>query len=300
MISSIDKKVALDDLLCIRLVIPFFKYSSGGNKVAKSSYALVQGVQGASRLEVMTRLSWPSSQNFLVSQGVREGMSCLEVACGAGAITRQLKSFLGGGSLVTGFDIDEKSIELARKKFADARGVNFQVVDLEADELAFDQPFDLVYCRHILEHVSDPEASIHKLTRYLKPGGLFVAQTVDCEGRYCWPDNAAYQKSVELLARVVDVRGGHSDCGRWLPSILRKQNFLHINIKVENLVHLEGEGKQFLPLTMEAVEKGLLEERLLEKDEFRELLNGLRQFCNQPDSIVSSPRIVHCAGRKPC
>lgn len=269
--------------------------SSGG-----LHYAFVHGVLGASRLEILTRLSWPSSQNFLVSQGVREGMSCLEAGCGAGAITRHLQSFLGKDGFVTGFDMDEESIELARKKFSDSRGVNFQVLDLEVDDLAFDQQFDLIYCRHVLEHLSDPEASIRKLTRYLKPGGLFVAQTIDCEGQYCWPDNAAYQKSAGLLARIIDSRGGHSDCGRWLPSILRKLKLLRLHVEVENLVYLEGEGKQFVPLTMEALGKGLLEEGLLEKEEFRQLLSELRQFCNEPDSTVSLPRFVHCAGRKPC
>ncbi|AMO58058.1 hypothetical protein GZ77_20205 [Endozoicomonas montiporae] len=263
-------------------------------------YAFVHGVLGASRLEVLTRLSWPSSYNFLVSQGVREGMSCLEAGCGAGSITRHLKDFLGSDGGVTGFDMDEETIELARKKFSDTSGVSFQVLDLEEDGVSFDQQFDVVYCRHLLEHLADPETSIRKLSRYLKPGGLFIAQTIDCEGQYCWPDNDAYQKSAELLARIIDVRGGHSDCGQWLPSMLRKQKFLHINIEVENLVYLEGEGKQFVPLTMETLRKGLLEEGLLEKDEFRQLLSDLRQFCNQPDSVVSLPRFVHCAGRKPC
>ncbi|UYM14540.1 class I SAM-dependent methyltransferase [Endozoicomonas euniceicola] len=269
--------------------------SSGG-----LHYAFVHGVLGSSRLEILTRLSWPSSQKFLMSQGISEGMSCLEAGCGAGAITGHLRGLLGEGGFVTGFDMDAESIELARKKFAGIRGLDFKVLDLEADELAFNQSFDLVYCRLILEHLPDPEAAIQKLTRYLKPGGLFVAQTIDCEGQYCWPDNAAYQKSAGLLGQIIDVRGGHSDCGRWLPSIVRKQKFLRINVEVENLVYLEGEGKQFVPLTMEALGKGLLEEGLLEKDEFRELLNDLRRFCNEPDSVVSLPRFVHCAGRKPC
>ena len=264
-------------------------------------YAFVHGVLGASRLEVLTRLSWPSSQKFLLSQGVREGMNCLEAGCSVGAITRNLQELLGENGSVAGFDMDKESIELAQKKNSGLNNVSFKVLDLEGDiKDAYDQKFDVVYCRLILEHLSNPEKSIRELTRHLKPGGLFVAQTIDCAGQFCWPDNSAYEKSAELLAQIIDVRGGHSDCGRWLPSILRKQKFLHINIEVENLVFMEGEGKQFVPLTMEALRKGLLEEGLLEKDEFRQLLSELRQFCSEPDSIVSLPRFVHCAGRKPC
>ena len=250
------------------------------SKVGGGHYALVQGVQGASRLEVLTRLSWSSSQAFLKSQGVKEGMHCLEAGCGAGAVSRLLKELLGTSGTLTGFDMDAESIEMAARLFADEVGATFKVLNIEQDEFVDDQQYDVIYCRFFLEHLKDPFRCIRLLSKKLKPGGLFIAQDIDCGGLFCWPENAAYQRNAELLAQLINVRGGQPDFGRCLPGMLKKAGYLHVNIRVENLAFLDGEGKQFMPLTLEALRKGLLEEELISKSDYMTLLYDLREFCN--------------------
>lgn len=264
-----------------------------------STYAIAQGEQGASRLEVLTRLTWSSSARFLQKQGCLDGMHCLELGCGAGAVSQVLLALLGDKGRLTGFDIDSESIALAKKNVNEP-AANFTVMDLEKDSLPSEPVYDLIYCRLILEHLSDPMAVISRLNKQLKPGGVFVVQDADCHDFLHWPENAAYQQYAKLLTALIKKQGGCPQLGRQLPSIFRRSGFTDINFEVEHPIYVEGEGKQFPIMTLEAIREGLLKEKLLSEKEYSVLLDKLSQFCSDPDSLVGIVRFVHCAGRKPC
>ncbi len=95
----------------------------------------------------------------------------LDIGCGTGIATRQLKEF---GFDVSGTDKDLKMIEVAREH---SDGISYAVAPTDA--LPFkDETFDVVTAFTAYHWFAD-EKSTNEIRRVLKPGGVFFAVTKD-------------------------------------------------------------------------------------------------------------------------
>lgn len=105
------------------------------------------------------------------------GGNVLEVGCGRGVALPPLARLLTPSRLV-GLDIDGDLVEVARERL-DEREVaaSLQVGDVRSMPFAgrsFDTVIDFGTCHHI----ANPELALREIVRVLRPGGLFVAETV--------------------------------------------------------------------------------------------------------------------------
>ena len=96
------------------------------------------------------------------------GRKVLEVGCGVGT---DLLRFARGGADVTGVDLAEVSIDLAKENFAvnDQAG-RFMVMNGEALEFG-DDTYDVVYAHGVLQYTGGSQQMLDELRRVLKPGG---------------------------------------------------------------------------------------------------------------------------------
>ena len=110
------------------------------------------------------------------------GARVADVGCGGGLLSEALAK---AGALVTGIDLGEKVIEIARLHMHESR---LETPSLDIDyrvqssaELANEAPesFDAVCCMELIEHVPDPAALVHDLARIVKPGGVVVMSTLN-------------------------------------------------------------------------------------------------------------------------
>jgi ubiquinone/menaquinone biosynthesis C-methylase UbiE len=101
-----------------------------------------------------------------------QGQKLLEVGCGIGT---DLVRFAKGGAHVTGVDLAQTAIELARK--------NFELNGVTADELRVangealpytDASFDVVYGHGVIQYTANAEQLIRECHRVLKPGGSAI------------------------------------------------------------------------------------------------------------------------------
>jgi SAM-dependent methyltransferase len=94
----------------------------------------------------------------------------LEIGCGIGT---DLVRFARAGARVTGIDLSETAVILARGNF-EQHGLA-GVADLRVGDggaLPFpDATFDLVYCHGVLQYAADPRAVVAEAHRVLAPGG---------------------------------------------------------------------------------------------------------------------------------
>jgi SAM-dependent methyltransferase len=109
---------------------------------------------------------WPQELPIMRTHG--DPRDILDVGCGTGEISSRLVG-LFGSARVTGVDLIEPHLELARSRYAAlADRLTFQQAD--AFELPFaDRSFDLVVCRHMLQAVPHAERVVAEMVRVARP-----------------------------------------------------------------------------------------------------------------------------------
>ena len=121
----------------------------------------------------------------------------LEVGCGIGT---DLARFARGGAKVTGIDLSQTAIDLARK--------NFTLNNLRAEELRVgngealpypNEVFDVVYGHGVIQYTADPAQLIRECHRVLKPGGTGIFMVYN---RVSW---------LNALSKVMKVALEHED-----------------------------------------------------------------------------------------
>lgn len=125
------------------------------------------------------------------------GQRLLEVGCGIGT---DLVRFAKGGARVTGIDLAQTAIDLARKNF-ELNGVQaeeLRVANGEALPFA-DASFDVVYGHGVIQYTADAPQLIRECYRVLKPGGTGIFMVYN---RVSW---------LNALSKVMKVALEHED-----------------------------------------------------------------------------------------
>lgn len=110
----------------------------------------------------------------------------LEIGCGEGVMARAAKEYFAIGEVV-GVEYNEQSAEIAQKHLDTVLCGNIETMQLPFPE----KYFDVIICADVLEHLTDPWATLNKLTTYLNVGGIVVISI----------PNIAYRTVVRSIAR---------------------------------------------------------------------------------------------------
>ena len=113
---------------------------------------------------------WPQEKPLFARYHLPPDCRIADIGCGSGEITSRLAA-LYPQSHVTGIDILEHTVELARGRYASlAPRVQFQQGDAFELKLPSNH-FDLVVCRHVTQSIPEPEKVLAEMKRICKPGG---------------------------------------------------------------------------------------------------------------------------------
>ena len=106
-----------------------------------------------------------------ISGKLAMGSHILDIGCGTGAFAKRLA---GAGFRVTGIDLSDDMLKLARDNCRDLGNVSFRKAD--AEDLPFDHAaFDAVLCFAVHHHFLAYHRIVAEVSRVLKPGGrLFI------------------------------------------------------------------------------------------------------------------------------
>jgi len=157
----------------------------------------------------------PRWRRFLVSRvDAPRGARVLDVACGTGAVTRELAA---RGYDVVGLDQNDGMLAVARARVPEAAFVTG-----EAERLPFeDASFDALTFTYLLRYVDDPVATLRELARVVRPGGTIAML------EFAVPRNPVWRALWELWVRIglpaagLVLRGGWLGVGRFLGGSIR-------------------------------------------------------------------------------
>lgn len=114
----------------------------------------------------------PATLRLAEEAGSLEDAIICDLACGQGVVARELAM---RGAYVTGVDIAERLLALARDQSVDAlHAISWRYDDAQVCRTLADASFDGVVCNMALMDIPDLPATLRTVARILRPGGWFV------------------------------------------------------------------------------------------------------------------------------
>jgi SAM-dependent methyltransferase len=181
-----------------------------------ANYVLGQSVREQERLMFQARLLRPYTEKFFRASGLAHGMRVLDLGSGVGDVALLVADIVGPYGRVVGLDRDAKGLERARQRTVEqgcSSWVSFQATDL--DDFSTTEQFDAVVGRFILLYQSDAAATIRRMARFLKPGGIVAFHEMDfTNANPSCPPCAVWDDACWLLAETFRRGGAYPDFGR--------------------------------------------------------------------------------------
>jgi polyprenyldihydroxybenzoate methyltransferase/3-demethylubiquinol 3-O-methyltransferase len=107
-----------------------------------------------------------------------KGLRILDVGCGGGLLSESLARL---GAVVTGIDLAQKSIEVAKRHSQldkSTQNINYRCISIQ-DLANANEKFDVVCCLEVLEHVDNKAEFIANLAKCTADGGSLFVSTIN-------------------------------------------------------------------------------------------------------------------------
>jgi len=125
------------------------------------------------RLRSLEGLYDPTTIRHLEMIRVSEGWNCLEVGAGAGSVAQWLSTRVGPTGRVVATDIDPRFL-----RQISVPNLEIRQHDILKDGLEIGQ-YDLVHCRALLMHLSEPEKGLKRMADAVRSGGWLLIEEFD-------------------------------------------------------------------------------------------------------------------------
>jgi ubiquinone/menaquinone biosynthesis C-methylase UbiE len=261
-------------------------------------YLLRGGRAGAQRLHLLNRVKWPTTEQLLGAAGLRAGMSCLDVGCGSGDVTLKMAALVGAEGNVVGVDRDLAILQLAGQE-AERQGLSVAFRRLDAQELAEESSYDLVYARYLLSHLSRPERVVEAMVRALQSGGRLVLEDVFFPGHVCYPANAAFDRYLDLYQAAAKTNeGGDAAIGPRLLRLALDAGLVEVRVGLVVPTFRDGEGKRVAQVTMEHIREAVVGAGLATGREVDNIVAELDRFADDDRTLMSIAPTFQVWGRK--
>lgn len=262
-----------------------------------SGYVIRGGRPGYDRLALLARERWPDTAALLARAGVSAGMRCVDIGCGGGAVTLELARLVAPDGTVTGVDMDEVKVGLARQAASESgvRNAEFRVLDVGD----WDEPggYDAVYSRFLLQHLTGPAGLVGRMWAAVRDGGVLIVEDVDWDGWCCEPPDAGFDMFVDAYRRVLQRHGGDAAVGRRLYRYFLAAGIPAPRVQLVQPLH-EGEAKVLAWSTLDATADAIVAEGLASADQLADALASLRRLAEDERTLICGPRVFQLWSRR--
>ena len=233
------------------------------------------------RQHILAEILNPPTQQVLARLPKIPDARILDLGCGQGNTTRCLAETLKP-AVCTGLEYDANLVEYAKTQPENPPSVRFQQGD--ATQLPFaDESFDVVFCRYLLIHMSEPTRVIREMMRVVKPGGYAIAFEPDFAIEFSHPACDALGSINKVWQKVFQ----NPTAGRELVHYFRGAGAAGIQAGAHlHLEHEDKKVKRLYRLTAEATGPIAETKGVLSADEVRGMIEGLARLEGDPSSIL--------------
>jgi SAM-dependent methyltransferase len=194
-------------------------------------------------------------------------MRVLDVGTGRGDVAFLVSALVGETGSVVGFDRSEEALAIARERAATHTPANVSFERGDAAELTFEQPFDAVVGRYVLEFQADPGATLGRLVRNVRPGGVVAFHEIDWRDFRSYPTVPIWERCGHLTERALAAGGADTHVGTKLAAIFAAAGLEPPTMRMSTLVGVGAESAGvvqrliglFLSLLPRMEELGLVE-----------------------------------------
>src|SRR5262245_41296765 len=241
---------------------------------AKGDYVLATGKAAANRLRILHSLYGPGARRALLQAGIHPGMSVADIGCGVGMVTALLAELVGPTGQVVGVDFSGAQIAQARE-LAPSECSNVSFVEASATNTGLPhESFDLVYCRFLLIHLTEPMQALREMHNLLKPNGILVCEDGDLTSAGSEPPSPL-NAFADLFGRLGPSWGVDYTLGRELFQMVLAAHFSKPDITYNQPVVVRGEHKRFLEWSVAEAGPAFVEAGLISSEELNHTLNEM-------------------------
>jgi SAM-dependent methyltransferase len=226
-------------------------------------------------------------------------MRCIDLGCGGGEVTLEMASLVTPGGSAVGVDMDGVKLDLGRQAAA-ARGLgNVEFRQLNLSDWHEPAGYDVVYCRFVLQHLSQPGSLLRRMWAGVRRGGVLIAEDADFDGWCCHPPSEGFDFFLRSYREVIRRRDGDHAAGRKLYSYFLAAGVPDPQLAVVQPVYLSGKGKTLAWSTLDATAEAIVSEGLATQAEVTAQLASLAAFTADQRSLISGPRVFQLWSRRP-
>jgi len=100
---------------------------------------------------------------------INKGNSVLDIACGTGVVTKEIRNKIGNLGYVIGADTSTTAIKIAKKW--NGKKLNLDFVNIDAEKFSFSKKFDIVTCQYALFFFPNAQKALKNMRNSLKKSG---------------------------------------------------------------------------------------------------------------------------------
>lgn len=233
--------------------------------------------------------------------GLSLGSTVLDMGCGPGFASYDLATIVGSDGRVVGIDKTEGFIRYAEQQASSRNLDQLSFIHSDLNQLDLEEnQFDAVYSRWVLSWVNNPEEVIEKVSRTIKPGGLFIFQEY-----LDWSTLGVYPRKEEVDIVISACRESWArmeseiNIGPLIPEMLASNNFEIVHqAPLPKMGNAQSLVWQWPGTFLKIYSLKLIEYGLLTVDQREAFLPVWEVLERNPNSFISGPLMMEIVGKK--
>jgi SAM-dependent methyltransferase len=262
-------------------------------------YILATGGKDVKRLRLLHDVYGPGTEALFQRVGLHADMRVAEIGCGSGNIACWVAQQIAPKGSIVGIDNGSAQIEQAiqQAQRLKLQNIEFHVADAYSPRLP-EGTFDLVYCRLVLMHLTQPAEALRAMRALVRPGGTVVCEEMDLGCWICDPPAPAMNRFYELNAALGERLGENFQLGASLHRLFREVGFERPEVGANFALVLRGEQKRLLDMTFTEFGPELLQFGLSTQAEIDQVSRDLRTLADDDTTLFGFPLIAQVWARR--